>query len=97
MDDRTQYVVRIHTVKTTYRYFGRGDFTLIKVVKKDGTLEDFNVQKVVDAVNKSACRVMINFTEEEEKFICQFVEEKVYALGIEKVEIAQMRSERAHV
>ena len=41
------------------------------VVKKDGTLEDFNVQKVVDAVNKSACRVLINFTEEEEKFICQ--------------------------
>ena len=44
---------------------------MIKVVKKDGTLEDFNVQKVVDAVNKSACRVLINFTEEEEKFICQ--------------------------
>ena len=65
---------------------------MIKVVKKDGTLEDFNVQKVVDAVNKSACRVMINFTEEEEKFICQFVEEKVYALGIEKVEIAQMHN-----
>ena len=42
---------------------------MIKVVKKDGTLEDFNVQKVVDAVNKSACRVLINFTEEEEKFI----------------------------
>ena len=51
---------------------------MIKVVKKDGTLEDFNVQKVVDAVNKSACRVLINFTEEEEKFICQFVEEKVF-------------------
>ena len=65
---------------------------MIKVVKKDGTLEDFNVQKVVDAVNKSACRVLINFTEEEEKFICQFVEEKVFALGIDRIEIAQMHN-----
>ena len=65
---------------------------MIKVVKKDGTLEDFNVQKVVDAVNKSAFRVLITFTEEEEKFICQFVEEKVFALGIDRIEIAQMHN-----
>ncbi len=65
---------------------------MVKVVKKDGTLEEFNVQKVVDAVNKSACRVLINFTEEEEKFICQFVEERVAALGMEEVQIAQMHN-----
>lgn len=65
---------------------------MVKVVKKDGTLEEFNVQKVVDAVNKSACRVLINFTEEEEKFICQFVEEKVSELGIEEIQIAQMHN-----
>ena len=65
---------------------------LVKVVKKDGTLEDFNVQKVVDAVNKSACRVLISFTEEEEKFICQFVEEKVADLGIDRIQIAQMHN-----
>ena len=29
---------------------------MIKVVKKDGSKEDFNVQKVVVAVNKSAYR-----------------------------------------
>lgn len=46
----------------------------------------------MDAVNKSACRVLINFTEEEEKFICQFVEEKVFALGIDRIEIAQMHN-----
>lgn len=65
---------------------------MVKVVKKDGTLEEFNVQKVVDAVNKSACRVLINFTEEEEKFICQFVEERVAGLGIDRIEIAQMHN-----
>ncbi len=77
-----------------YQYIDekKGTIGLVKVVKKDGTLEDFNVQKVVDAVNKSACRVLINFTEEEEKFICQFVEEKVAALGIDRIQIAQMHN-----
>lgn len=65
---------------------------MVQVIKKDGTLEDFNVQKVVDAVNKSANRVLIKFTEEEERFICQFVEERVAELGIEKVAIAQMHN-----
>ena len=48
----------------------------IKVIKKDGTREDFNVQKVVVAVNKSANRAMITFSRAEINFICQFVEEK---------------------
>ena len=37
---------------------------MIRVIKKDGTKEDFNVQKVVVAVNKSAYRALINFTDE---------------------------------
>ena len=44
--------------------------------KKDGTKEDFNVQKVVVAVNKSH-RALITFTQGGVDFICQFVEEKV--------------------
>ena len=50
--------------------------------KKDGTKEDFNVQKVVVAVNKSAYRALIAFTQEELDFICQFVEEKVKEMRI---------------
>ena len=46
----------------------------IRVIKKDGTKEDFNVQKVVVAVNKSANRAMITFSQAELNFICQFVE-----------------------
>lgn len=41
----------------------------IKVIKKDGTREDFNVQKVVVAVNKSANRAMIDFSKAEITFI----------------------------
>ena len=37
----------------------------VKVIKKDGTKEEFNVQKVVAAVNKSAYRALIKFSEEE--------------------------------
>ena len=37
----------------------------VKVVKKDNCLEDFNVQKVINAVGKSAYRALTEFTEEE--------------------------------
>ena len=63
-----------------------------KVIKKDGTKEEFNVQKVIVAVNKSAYRALITFTDEELKFICQFVEEKVDSMGLEEVQIAQMHN-----
>jgi len=65
---------------------------MIKVIKKDGTKEDFNVQKVVAAVNKSAYRALITFTEEELKFICQFVEEKVAQMQITEIPIATMHN-----
>ena len=64
----------------------------VKVIKKDGTKEDFNVQKVVVAVNKSAYRALVKFTKEELDFICQFVEEKVNELGITEIAIAQMHN-----
>ena len=38
---------------------------MLKVIKKDNTTEAFDVQKVVVAVNKSAFRALIKFTEEE--------------------------------
>ena len=65
---------------------------MIKVVKKDGTKEDFNVQKVVVAVNKSAYRALITFTQEELDFICQFVEEKVKEMQITEIPIATMHN-----
>ena len=41
------------------------DCSKIKVVKKDGTREDFNVQKVLSAISKSAERAMITFSRAE--------------------------------
>ncbi|MBA4685989.1 MAG: anaerobic ribonucleoside-triphosphate reductase [Candidatus Galacturonibacter soehngenii] len=62
------------------------------VVKKDGTKEDFNVQKVVVAVNKSAYRALIKFTEEELDYICKFVEEKTKQMNVEEIHISQMHN-----
>ncbi|MBD5501396.1 MAG: anaerobic ribonucleoside-triphosphate reductase, partial [Lachnospiraceae bacterium] len=49
----------------------------VKVIKKDGSLEAFNVQKVIDAVGKSAYRALTKFTDEEKQHICQYVVDKV--------------------
>ena len=38
---------------------------MIRIIKKDGTREDYNVQKVVAAVTKSANRALVTFTDED--------------------------------
>lgn len=62
------------------------------VIKKDNTKEDFNVQKVVVAVNKSAYRALVKFTENDLDFICRFVENKAASLGKEGIEISEMHN-----
>ena len=39
----------------------------VKVIKKDNTREEFNVQKVINAVGKSAYRALTDFTDEEKR------------------------------
>ncbi|MGN1231197.1 MAG: ATP cone domain-containing protein, partial [Anaerotignum sp.] len=62
------------------------------VIKKDNTHEAWNVQKVVTAVNKSAYRAMVKFTQEELDFLCEYVESKASSLGQEGIPIAQMHN-----
>ena len=68
------------------------DCSKIKVVKKDGTKEDFNVKKVLAAISKSAERAMITFSRAEKNFICEFVEEKAEEMDQELIPIAQMHN-----
>lgn len=65
---------------------------MIRVVKKDNTKEDFNVQKVVNAVNKSATRVMYKFTPEELAFICKFVTDRAIEMNKEEISIREMHN-----
>ena len=62
----------------------------IKIVKKDGTLEDYNVQKVVSAVQKSAARMLVKLTEEEIENICSHVNSSVLAEDENEIDISKM-------
>lgn len=64
----------------------------ILVIKKDGSKEEFNVQKVIIAVGKSAYRALTKFTDEEKEQICRFVVEKVESLDDNEVPIAIMHN-----
>lgn len=64
----------------------------VKVIKKDGSLEAFNVQKVIDAVGKSAYRALTKFTEEEKQHICQYVVDKVTELEQNEIPIPIMHN-----
>lgn len=62
------------------------------VIKKDGTRENFNVQKVVNAVNKSAARILYKFSDEETEYICRFAQESAESLGKEGIDIQDMHN-----
>ena len=64
----------------------------VVVIKKDGSKEDFNVQKVVNAVGKSAYRALTRFTDAENRQICQHVVDKVDEMGLTEVPIALMHN-----
>ena len=64
----------------------------IYVVKKDGSKELFNVQKVISAVGKSAYRALTKFTKEEKEQICQYVVDKVNELEVDEVPIPIMHN-----
>ena len=64
----------------------------VKVIKKDGTKEVFNVQKVINAVGKSAYRALTRFTDEENRKICSYVIEKVDELESDEIPIPVMHN-----
>ena len=78
--DKTDYAALYKTKRPT------------KVIKKDGSREIFNVQKVVNAVGKSAYRALTKFTEEEKRHICQFVVEKVDEMEQDEIPIPIMHN-----
>ncbi len=64
----------------------------VYVIKKDGSKEAFNVQKVIEAVGKSAYRALTKFTDEEKRHICQYVVDKVNELGQAEIPIPIMHN-----
>ncbi len=64
----------------------------VYVIKKDGSKEAFNVQKVIVAVGKSAYRALTKFTDAEKRQICQDVIDKVDAMEDERIPIPVMHN-----
>ena len=59
----------------------------IKIIKKDGTLEEFNLDKIINAVNKSSERVLNKLTEEDIEQLCAKVSLEVYNLESDDIDI----------
>ena len=64
----------------------------VYVIKKDGSKEAFNVQKIITAVGKSAYRALTKFSEEEKKHICQHVIDRVNEMDTDEVPIPVMHN-----
>ena len=64
----------------------------LKVIKKDGTLEEYNEQKIINACNKAAKRAMIELSENDYQCICNAVWDKLVENDLEETEIYNMHN-----
>ncbi len=66
--------------------------TNVLIVKKDGTKEKYNIDKVVCAIRKSAARVLIEFSNSQIEEICNYVNSSVSLINKPEVGIAQIHN-----
>ena len=64
----------------------------MRIIKKDGTLEDYNEQKIIDACNKAAKRAMVSLKDEDYQTICNAVWDKLVENDLEDTEINKMHN-----
>ena len=62
------------------------------IIKKDGTKEPYNGQKIITAIGKSASRIMVKLTSDENKAILNHVENAIINRGENEVPIALMHN-----
>ena len=65
---------------------------MIKVVKKDGTTTEFNKSKIINAVNKSAERVMVKLTEKDLDSICKEVYINMCELNKDEISVVLLHN-----
>ena len=64
----------------------------VKIQKKDGKLQDFNPQKIINAVAKSASRVGYEFSDDENQDVVDFVSKKIQRSGRDIVTVDQLHT-----
>ena len=68
------------------------DVSKIVIIKKDGTIEAFNPEKIKKAVSKSAARVLVKFTDEDLENIINTVVDSINEKGLTEVRIPDMHN-----
>lgn len=64
----------------------------MNVIKKDGTLEEYNEQKIINACNKAARRAMIELSEADYSKICNAVWDRLVENNLEDTDIYDMHN-----
>ncbi len=64
----------------------------MQIIKKDGTLENYDEQKIINACNKAARRAMIKLSDEDYQIICNAVWNKLVENDLEDTEIYDMHN-----
>ena len=64
----------------------------MQVIKKDGTTEEYNEQKIIDACNKAARRAMVELSSSDYQVICNAVWDKLVENDMEETEIYEMHN-----
>lgn len=65
---------------------------LLQIIKKDGTLEHYDEQKIINACNKAARRAMIELSDSDYQIICNAVWDKLVENDLEDTEIYEMHN-----
>jgi len=63
-----------------------------KIIKKTGILQDYDAQKIIDAVRKSAIRVGYTLSSDEEQDIIEFVKKRIERSGRSEIAISDMHN-----
>lgn len=64
----------------------------MQIIKKDGTLEQYNEQKIINACNKAARRAMVELSDSDYQIICNSVWNKMVENDLENTEIYEMHN-----
>ena len=64
----------------------------MQIIKKDGTLENYDEQKIINACNKAARRAMIELSDQDYQIICNAVYDKLIENDLEETEIYEMHN-----
>ena len=64
----------------------------VRIIKKDGTKEEFKKSKIINAVKKSASRMLIELPEDDLNNICDFVVYSIMNMDKTEIQILEMHN-----